>query len=163
MCYPNSSFYNEGVVDVVELHIHCMLFQLVSDNKELLHRLNNNAIGYCVVCGKAIENANLQRKTRDFLWCSRKCYSEKPRKIIALERRNGKSIQEILIETTKKYQNINSQQNALHVSTPYLYQIIRKYFGSDYLSFFAEHAIGKRQEVYARKIRQRKICTIPQA
>jgi len=151
----------QGKVDAIEAHICFELHNLKLDNKQLFYRLEEGNSGYCCVCGAEIKNANLQRKTRDFLWCTRKCYSAKPRKIIALEKIHSKDIKEILIDTTRNYQNIRAQQNALRVSTPYLYQIIRKYFGYDYISFFAEYAVGKRKIVYTRKISQRKGIKLP--
>ena len=158
MCYSACIF---DKVDKIEAHIHLELRLLMRDNVEITNRIENGSIVNCCVCGEPIKRANLQRKTRNFLWCSRKCYSEKPKKIIALEQAYGKDIREVLIETTIKYQNIRAQQNALKISTPHLYKVIRKYFGSDYISFFAKYAVGNRQAGYARKLKQRKRNRLP--
>jgi hypothetical protein len=60
-------------------------------------------------------------------------------------------ITKILAETTSKCSDIKSQCAILGVSIPYLYSIIRKYCGEDYISFMEKHAIGNRKLLYSKK------------
>jgi hypothetical protein len=119
----------------------CLLFDIINVDHSYV----------CAVCGKAIDRIAAQRKTRDVLWHDRKCYEEKPRKIIHLERIYNKKIEDILIATTRQCMDIKSQCSILNISIPYLYHIIRKYCGEEYIEFMQKYSVGKRKELYTKK------------
>jgi len=140
-------------IDPVDLHIIMEIWRLKNENR-LLREWIKAGINdhYCVVCKEPIKNVSLQRMLRPYLWCSRKCFQEKPRKIIALEHEYGLNIIEILKETTERYGEISAQCEALGVSTPYFYSIARKYCGN-YHEFMARYSTGKRRTSYAKKFK----------
>ncbi len=139
--------------DIVELHIISEVQRLQEENEILKGWIKSNVdIPKCAVCKKPIENVSVQRMLRPYLWCSRKCFEFKPRKIIKLERKYGMDIIAILQETTKVYGNIKAQCDALGISIPYFYSIVHKYCGDKYVEFMAANAIGKRKETYTKKI-----------
>lgn len=139
-------------IDPVEAHIQLEMALLNKENEKLKTWIRENkAQPICCVCGAPIKNVSIQRMLRTFLWHSRACFRFKPKKIIALERAFGCDIVDVLRITTRRYQNIQAQCNALDISIPYLYMIVRKYCGLDYINFFVKNAIGKRRETYQKK------------
>lgn len=144
--------------DIIEEHIKLELLRLKQENTLLKNWILSGKVNpVCVVCGKPIESASLQRLARPHLWHNRECFQDKPRKIIALEHKYQLDIVDILKETTKHYGNIKAQCGALGVSIPYFYQIIKKYCKQNRVEFMAEHAIGKRKELYLKKIGKMKL------
>jgi len=142
------------MVDIIEAHIVDEVSRLRTENDTLKTWVRHgNGAPRCVVCGKPIKNISTQRMLRPFRWDSRECFHFKPRKIIALENEYGLDIVSILQETTRRYGKIKAQCEALGVSVPYLYSIIRKYCG-DYLAFMARYTTGKRRLDYARKFQE---------
>jgi len=142
--------------DTIDNHILDEISNLEVENALLKNWIRSNAEkARCAACGEPIYQLSMQRMMRPFLWHSRKCFENKPGKIIALERDFGCDIVEILKETTKKCGNIRAQCHVLGVSIPYLYIIMNKYCG-DRIAFMAQHATGKRRELYAKKIAKRK-------
>jgi hypothetical protein len=146
---------NQSANDTIERHIENAIRRLNFEN-DLLQKWikSGKEVHTCAVCGKPIENVSMQRMLRPYLWCSRACFQEKPRKIIALERRFEMSIVDILKETTKQYGSIKAQCGTLGVSIPYFYSIVAKYCGKDYLAFMAANAAGKRKETYVKKYKK---------
>jgi hypothetical protein len=145
------------VEDIVEVHISLEIQRLQEENELLKGWIKSNVDSpTCAVCQTPIENVSIQRMLRPYLWCSRKCFEFKPRKIIKLERKYGMDITTILQETTRTYGNIKAQCDALGISIPYFYSIIHKYCGNQYVEFMATYAIGKRKETYAKKIEKGK-------
>lgn len=143
--------------DIVELHIMLELKRLRYENDLLKQWIREGVEDIrCAVCKKRISSLSIQRMTRPILWHDRKCFQYKPRKIIKLENDFGIDIVEILKETVKKCGNIRAQCDVLGVSIPYLYSIIKKYCGDDFVEFMAKHATGKRRELYAKKVAKRK-------
>lgn len=141
--------------DVVEQKIEQTIQRLQFENDLLKSWIKDGLEDRtCVVCGKPIENVSIQRMLRPYLWCSRKCFQEKPRKIINLEHDFNADIVQILKETTRLYGNIKAQCGALGISIPYFYSIVAKYCGEDYILFMAKSATGKRKETYAKKLRK---------
>lgn len=139
--------------DIVELHIVSEVTRLQEENELLRGWIKNNvSIPTCAVCKTPIENVSIQRMLRPYLWCSRKCFEFKPRKIIKLEKKYGIDIVAILQETTKVYGNIKAQCDALGISIPYFYSIVNKYCGDNYVEFMATNAIGKRKDTYTKKV-----------
>jgi hypothetical protein len=61
-----------------------------------------------------------------------------------------KDMEIILKETTRKHKNIVDQSLTLGVSIPYLYHLIRKYFG-DFTTFMLAHTKGKRRKRYIKE------------
>ena len=145
------------VEDIVDAHIISEIQRLQEENELLKGWIKSNVDSpTCAVCQKPIENVSIQRMLRPYLWCSRKCFEFKPRKIIKLERKYDMDITIILQETTKTYGNIKAQCDALGISIPYFYSIVHKYCGNQYVEFMAAYAIGKRKETYAKKIEKGK-------
>jgi len=143
--------------DIVELHIILELKRLQYENAVLKHWIKDGATEIrCAVCGKKISSLSMQRMTRPILWHDRECFQYKPRKIIKLENDFGLDIVDILKETVRKCGNIKAQCDVLDVSIPYLYSIIKKYCGDDFIEFMAKYATGKRRELYAKKVQKRK-------
>lgn len=142
--------------DIVELHIISEIQRLREENELLKGWIKNAELPRCAVCQKPIDNVSIQRMLRPYLWCSRKCFEYKPRKIIKLQRKYGMDITTILQETTKTYGNIKAQCDALGISIPYFYSIMYKYCGKKYVEFMATNAIGKRKETYTKKIEKYK-------
>jgi hypothetical protein len=141
--------------DSVYWHILCELRRLTEENNYLKKCIKEGSEGKkCAVCGKEIVNLSMQRMTRPNLWCSRECFTKKPRKIIALEKDFGKDIVEILKETTRKCGKIKTQCNILGVSIPKFYQMLEKYCEEDLLSFMSKNASGSRKVHYAKKLKQ---------
>lgn len=139
--------------DIVEQHIVSEIERLQEENDRLRNWIRGSAsTPRCVVCGKEIENVSIQRILRPYLWCSRKCFEYKPRKIIKLEKKYKEDIVDVLRETTKTYGNIKAQCDALGISIPYFYSIVNKYCAQSYISFMAENATGKRRDTYTKKI-----------
>lgn len=139
--------------DTVEDHIVEEMERLRAENAALKNWIiSGKELPTCVVCGKPIANISIQRMTRAHLWHDRKCFQYKPRKIIALEQEYGMDIVEILKETTRRYGNIKAQCNALGISIPYLYAIIRKYCGSKFVEFMAANSVGARKAGYMKKL-----------
>jgi len=142
-------------VDAVETHIERKIKQLQLENALLKDWIREGLESRkCVVCGTQIENVSIQRMLRPYLWCSRECFQEKPRKIINLEHTFGEDIVQILKNTTRRYGNIKAQCGALGISIPYFYSIVEKYCGDDYILFMANSAAGKRKETYAKKLKK---------
>jgi hypothetical protein len=142
-------------VDVVETHIEKQIHRLQFENDLLKEWIKDGLEERtCVVCGEPIENVSIQRMLRPYLWCSRECFQEKPRKIINLEHAFGEDIVQILKDTTRRYGNIKAQCGALGISIPYFYSIVDKYCGDDYIHFMARSATGKRKETYAKKLKK---------
>jgi hypothetical protein len=140
-------------VDPVDLHILLEIKRLQDENSILREWIKLGRDEHlCVVCGKPIKNVSIQRKLRPYLWCSRKCFQFKPRKIISLEHEYQLTITDILRETTERYGEIRTQCEALDVSVPYFYHITRKYCG-DYHGFMAKYTTGKRRTSYAKKFK----------
>ena len=126
-------------------------FERLYYERELLEQIINGDSTYvCAVCGKKIEKVAYQRKTRDVLWCGKEHYYYKPRKIIHLERIFGKKIEDVLKDVTYLCSDIKTQCRVLGVSIPYLYNIIRKYGGIDFLEFMQKYSSDKRKELYER-------------
>lgn len=141
--------------DIVELHILYELGNLKEENEYLRKCITENSEKRrCAVCGEIIQNLSVQRMTRPALWHDRKCFTYKPRKIIALEQLYGCDIVEILKETTRQCGNIKVQCQMLGVSIPYFYSIIRKYTGKNLIEFMAEYSVGKRKDLYEKKIQK---------
>jgi len=139
--------------DIVERHIISEIERLQEENDRLRNWIRGSIeTPKCVVCGKEIENVSIQRILRPYLWCSRKCFEYKPRKIIKLEKKYKDDIVGVLKETTRTYGNIKAQCDALGISIPYFYSIVNKYCEKDYISFMAENATGKRRDTYIKKI-----------
>jgi hypothetical protein len=139
--------------DAIEKHICQELDRLRKENDTLREWIKSSKeIPHCAVCGKPIENVSIQRMLRPHLWDCRECFQKKPRKIIALEQKFGLDILEILKETTRGYGNIKAQCDALGVSIPYFYAIVKKYCGENFIDFMAKHSVGKRKETYYKKI-----------
>ncbi len=151
MCYsPKNADKNQGL-DPVEVHIQVEILRLREENVTLKNWVRDgNDTPRCCVCGKPIPNISIQRMLRTFLWDSRECFTKKPKKIMALEQAYGVDIVEVLKITTRRYQNIHAQCEALQISIPYLYNIIKKYCGQDYIAFFADNGTGKRRETYLK-------------
>ena len=140
-------------MDPVDLHIILEIRRLKTENAILRGWIKSGLDEHaCVVCTKPIRNVSIQRKLRPYLWCSRKCFQYKPRKIIALEHEYQLDIKEILTETTERYGEIRTQCEALNVSVPYFYHLARKYFGN-YHEFMARYSTGKRRTSYAKKFK----------
>jgi len=138
----------------VDLQIILEIRRLKSENALLREWIKTGIDDYkCVVCGVPIKNVSMQRMLRPYLWCSRKCFQQKPRKIIALEHEYELNIIEILRQTTERYGEISAQCEALDVSVPYFYSIARKYCG-DYHAFMARYSTGKRRIGYAKKFKE---------
>lgn len=143
--------------DVIEKHLVKELGRLSQENALLKDWIKAGSDEIrCAVCGKKISSLSVQRMTRPVLWHDRKCFQYKPRKIISLEQQFGYDIVEVLKETTKRCGNIKAQCQLLGVSIPYLYSIIKKYCGGDYVKFMAKYATGKRKDLYAKKVVKRK-------
>lgn len=139
--------------DLIEQHIDQEFERLRAENASLKNWIiSGKEVPTCVVCGRPIENISIQRMSRAYLWHDRKCFQFKPRKIVALEQEYGMDIVDILKETTRKYGNIKAQCNALGISIPYLYSIIRKYVGMDFLKFMATNSVGARKVGYVNKL-----------
>ena len=141
-------------MDAIEKHIICEYNRLIKENGLVEKWIKSDEEHRCAVCGKPIKNISIQRRVRPYKWDTRKCFEYKPRKIIHLEQEYGLDIKDILIEVTRRYGNIKSQCQALGISVPYLYAIIRKYFG-DYLQFMVKYATGRRKQNYLRKFKER--------
>jgi hypothetical protein len=149
-------------IDPIEAHIQLETALLQAENEKLKTWVKESKTQpTCCVCGAPISNVSVQRMLRTFLWHSRECFRHKPKKIIALERAFGCDIVEVLKITTRRYQNIQAQCSALDISIPYLYMIIRKYCGSDYIGFFVKNSIGKRKETYQKKCNSNKLTYPP--
>lgn len=147
------------MIDVVEQHIIKEFFRFRNENALLKYWIKSGYdISRCVVCGKPIKNISVQRLLRPYRWDSRECFEYKPRKIVKLEEEYGLDIVDVLKETTRRYGRIKSQCQALNISIPYLYAIIKKYCG-DYLNFMAENANGQRKIEYTKKVRERQSST----
>jgi hypothetical protein len=142
--------------DVIEKHIISEVARLVTENEILKNWIINDEIPKCAVCKQPITNVSIQRRLRPYLWCSRKCFKFKPRKIIKLEDEFGIDIVEILKLTTKMYGNIKAQCNALGLSIPYFYSIVAKYGSNNHAEFMAVNAVGKRRDTYTKKIARKK-------
>jgi len=156
MCYPSKSVGKNYVIDPIEAHIQLEILRLQKENAALKNWVRDNKdVPRCCVCGKQILNVSIQRLLRTFLWDSQACFRKKPRKVVILETAYGVDIQDVLKTTTKRYKNIQAQCDAIDVSIPYLYVLVKKYCGEDYVKFFAENAIGKRRETYLKKLRNR--------
>lgn len=142
-------------IDPVDLHIMLEIRQLKTENNLLRTWIKAGTGNHaCVVCGQVIKNVSIQRMLRPYLWCSRECFQQKPRKIIALEHEYEQSITEILKQTTERYGEISAQCEALGVSVPYFYAIVREYMG-DYNAFMAKYSTGKRRVGYSKKYKDR--------
>jgi len=142
-------------IDPVDLHIRLEIRRLKTENNLLRSWIKAGINDHtCVVCNQQIKNVSLQRMLRPYLWCSRKCFQEKPRKIIALEHEYDLSITDILQQTTERYGEISAQCEALGVSVPYFYSIVREYCG-DYNAFMAKYSTGKRRVGYSKKYKDR--------
>jgi hypothetical protein len=139
--------------DIIEMAILEEIVRLKRENEILKTWIKSNDVYKCAVCGKPINKINTQRRLRPFKWDSRKCFEWKSKKIVALEEEYGFDIVEILKETTRKYGKIRAQCDALGVSVPYLYSIIKKYCG-DYVAFMAKHATGRRKTDYLKKFKE---------
>jgi len=139
--------------DIIELAIIEEIARLKKENDTLKAWIKSNDVYRCAVCGKPISKINTQRRLRPFKWDSRACFEWKSKKIVALEEEYGLDIVEILKETTRKYGKIRAQCDALGVSVPYLYSIIKKYCG-DFVSFMAKHSTGRRRTEYLRKLKE---------
>ena len=114
----------------------------------------------CVACGDQItKHLFPSRLAKPMLWCSFSCYKWKPPKVIWIELKFGKTyridIRWVLIETTKRFDNLQAQCFALDVSIPYLYTMVKRYFGMPLPQFVAKHSTGERKIRY-RKAAQRK-------
>jgi len=139
--------------DIIEIAIIQEIAKLKKENEALQGWVKSNDVYRCATCGKPIEKLNTQRKLRPFKWDSRKCFEWKSRKIVALEAEYGLDIVEILKETTRRYGKIRAQCDALGISVPYLYSIIKKYCG-DYVKFMSTYASGKRRTEYLSKLKK---------
>ena len=107
---------------------------------------------YCAVCGKHLDRfLFLKRLQKSALYCSWECFTFKPPAIIQLEWQFGKDIKDILIETTKHYDTLEKQEQALNKSSQWLYSCIQKYFGMSLVEFMFKFATGARQLKYKRK------------
>ena len=139
--------------DAVEIGIVIEYVRLRQENELLVTWIRQDSDSpMCVVCGAPIDHVSLQRMLRPYLWCSRKCFEFKPRKIINLEKKYGADITEILAETTRNYGNIKAQCHALGISIPYFYAIVKKYCNAHSLEFLAINSAGKRKEAYLKKV-----------
>jgi hypothetical protein len=141
--------YSDDIITQVLLQELALLQQENEKLKNII-KLGSETIR-CAVCGEVIEHLSVQRLTRGALWCNRKCYEYKPRKIIWLERTFKKDIVEVLKDTTRICTNIKAQCELLGLSIPFLYSTIRKYTKESHITFMAQHAVGKRKELYAKK------------
>jgi len=155
--------YSKNVkrLDPVEVHIQLETKRLLDENAVLKSWVRSNENPTCVVCGKPIPHASIQRLLRAFLWDSKECFVKKPKKVIALEKFFDSDILDILKNTTRKFQNISMQAEYLNVSMPYIYNLIHKYWGQDHTKFFSEFAIGKRKLTYLNKLKNRKRLQYP--
>ena len=107
---------------------------------------------YCAVCGKQLNKfLFLRRLRKSALYCSWECFTYKPPAIIQLEWQFGKDIKDILIETTKNYDTLEKQEQALDKSSQWLYSCIQKYFNMSLVEFMSKYATGARQLKYKRK------------
>ena len=153
--------------DLIEQAIVVELDQLRKENEYLKECIRTGCENIkCAVCGEEIEHLSMQRMTRPILYHNKKCYTWKPRKIVKLEQEWEMDIVDILKKTSKMCGNINAQAEVLDLSVPYLYDRIRKYC-ADSLSvkvpkkkvivyFMAENCVGKRKELYLKKIEKYK-------
>lgn len=87
----------------------------------------------CIVCGGEVtKHLFPSRQRKPWLWCSRRCYRWKPQKVISIEMRFGgerrADIRWILIKTAREFQNLHDHAQALGVSVPYLYTMVKRYF-----------------------------------
>lgn len=154
MCYSTKS---KREIDPVEAHLQIEAARLREENATLKKWIRDGReVPRCCVCGKPIVNVSIQRLLRTFLWDCRECFRKRPGKIMELEQSYGMDIVDVLKLTTRKYKNINAQCQALDVSIPYLYSIIKKYCNKDYTEFFAENSVGRRRETYVKKLKKRK-------
>lgn len=149
------------IEDLVEQHIEFELDKLGRENVLLKRWIKAGMEDVrCAVCGEKIEQLSIQRMMRPVLWHSRKCFRQKPKKVIKLEEDFGMSIEEILRETTARCGSIKAQCNVLDISIPYLYSIIRKYVidkkTPTIVDFMAKYSTGKRKELYAKKVTKTK-------
>ena len=141
-------------IDPVDLQIILEIRRLKIENNLLKEWIKAGISDHkCVVCGAPIRNVSIQRMLRPYLWCSRECFQQKPRKIIALEHEYELTIVEILRQTTERYGEISAQCEALGVSVPYFYSITRKYCGN-YHEFMARYSTGKRRIGYSKKFNE---------
>ncbi|MFA5132743.1 MAG: hypothetical protein WC444_05480 [Candidatus Paceibacterota bacterium] len=143
------------MIDTVEQHIVNETKRLFFENELLMDWIRSlNGVPRCAVCGKPVYNASIQRLLRPFHWDTRRCFEFKPRKIVALEKEYGMDIVEILKLTTEKYGKIKAQCQALNISPPYFYDIVKRYCG-DVVEFMAKHASGRRKQEYVDKLKLR--------
>lgn len=140
---------HDAVETTVSNAVHVYTNQ-INKLKEWIKDQGGNA--KCVTCNTPITGISIQRMTRPYRWCCRECFEFKPGKIIELELEYDMDIEDILIETTKMYGNLKTQCSALGISIPYLYKIIKKYFG-DYQSFMLKNSTGSRKLGYKNKIK----------
>lgn len=142
-------------MDIIEKHVLLEFNKLEAENSSVLTWVYENKANLrCCVCGGAIKNVSLQRLLRPYHWDSRECFKFKPRRIIALEREYGMDIVDILKETTARYGKIKAQCQALGISAPYFYDIMKRYCG-DVVNFMVKHATGKRKTEYIEKSKNR--------
>jgi len=141
--------------DIVEKYFQEKLTSLQFENDLLQSWIQEGKDdARCVVCGAPIKNLSVQRMLRPFLWCTRECFQAKPGKIIDLEKEYSMDIVDILRDTTKRYGNIEAQCDALGISIPYFYDIIKKYCGDSesYIEFMSGNTSGKRKDTYKKKL-----------
>lgn len=138
--------------DPIHLHIESYIKRLTQENLSLWDWIRVSETPTCVVCGLPIENVSLQRLSRPILWHSKACYRAKPKKVILLEQEYGCDIAEILKKTTAIYGSIQAQCDALGVSIPYFYDLIRKFCGGVSLNdFMRVYSVGTRKTLYEKK------------
>jgi hypothetical protein len=138
-------------LDPIVKHIENAIYTLTQENLVLQKWISPDGSPLCVVCGLPIQNVSSQRLSRPMLWHSKKCYKYKSKKIIVLEQQYGCDIVDILKKTTRMYGSIKAQCDALGISVPYFYLIIRKFCDKDIQQFMIENSVGDRHQHYIRK------------
>jgi len=103
---------------------------------------------YCPVCGDA--KSFIGQSPKRFEYCSKKCVSKKPPKVLETEAEWGMPIDQILIETTKTFGSVSAQEAAIGIKRPTLYAWTRKYCGVSFSALVSEYGSISRRGRYKK-------------
>lgn len=94
---------------------------------------------FCITCGNEItKHTYRQRMGKRFLYCSETCFRDCPMGVVDIElafvgRADVRpNIREVLVRTARTYERMDDWAQALHVSVPYLYTMLTRYFTLTY-------------------------------
>lgn len=89
----------------------------------------------CIACGDPVTRHRYRgRMVKRYVYCGARCFREKPIEVVEIElmyagrAERRPQIHDILIETGRTFPRMDDWAQALHVSLPYLYTMLERYF-----------------------------------